>query len=86
MPVTFAEIFTDLLQAGSREGGSIKPEKILTSKELEIFELLAAGLTNADISKQSGIALSTTKWHLKNIYTKLSVANRSGAMMIAHKS
>mgnify|MGYP000005105472 CR=1 FL=1 len=86
LPVIFTEIFTDLLQSTGRESESIKPEKILTSKELEIFELLAAGLTNADISKQSDIALSTTKWHLKNIYTKLGVANRSGAMMIAHKS
>jgi len=86
LPEMFTEIFTDLLRPVGRGAVSIKPEKILTSKELDVFELLAAGLTNADISKQSDIALSTTKWHLKNIYTKLGVANRSGAMMIAHKS
>jgi len=85
LPEIFSDIFNDLLQTGERGGESIKPAKLLTSKELEVFELLAAGLTNADISQQSGIALSTTKWHLKNIYTKLGVANRSSAMMVAHK-
>jgi LuxR family maltose regulon positive regulatory protein len=86
LPQIFIEIFIDLLQPVRKGVESIKPEKLLTSKELEIFELLAAGLTNAGISQQSDIALSTTKWHLKNIYTKLGVANRSGAMMIAHKN
>ena len=84
LPSIFTDLYHDLLCSTMKE--EVRPEKLLTGKELEIFELLAAGLTNADISKQSDIALSTTKWHLKNIYTKLGVTNRSGAMVVAHKN
>jgi len=86
LPAIFTDIFNDLLQHEVAFEKTVKPACLLTEKELEIFELLATGLTNAEISKQSEIALSTTKWHLKNIYMKLGVVNRSGAMMLAHQS
>ncbi len=54
----------------------------LTGKEQEIMELLVRGLDNSSISKQTGIALSTTKWHLKNIYAKLGVSNRTEAIRL----
>ena len=86
LPAIFKDIFSDMLQLAELLNKLVKPTRLLTEKELEIFELLATGLTNAEISEQSEIALSTTKWHLKNIYMKLGVVNRSGAMMIAHQS
>ena len=52
----------------------------LTEKEWDIFHLLKQGLTNGEMAEQLGIALSTTKWHLKNIYQKLGVANRTEAI------
>ncbi|WP_250657135.1 LuxR C-terminal-related transcriptional regulator [Alkalimarinus coralli] len=86
LPVVFRELFEDQLkETETTHQPSLNPNIVLTEKELEIFELLAAGLSNTDISKQTGIALSTTKWHLKNIYAKLGVSNRSGAMMLAHQ-
>ena len=54
---------------------------LLTGKEVEIFEYLLKGLTNTQISTRTGIALTTTKWHLKNIYSKLNVANRTEAIL-----
>ena len=86
LPTIFTDIFKDFLKPTECFNDLVKPARLLTEKELEIFELLSAGLTNAEISKQSCIALSTTKWHLKNIYMKLGVVNRSAAMMIAHQS
>lgn len=56
---------------------------LLTGKEVEIFDCLLQGLSNTDISARTGIALSTTKWHLKNIYSKLNVANRTEAILFA---
>lgn len=55
----------------------------LTAKEMEILELLQQGLSNNEISQATGIALSTTKWHLKNIFAKLGVANRTAAILRA---
>jgi LuxR family maltose regulon positive regulatory protein len=54
---------------------------LLTDKEVEIFECLLKGLSNTQISTHTGIALTTTKWHLKNIYSKLNVANRTEAIL-----
>lgn len=56
------------------------PER-LTDKEVEIVECLVAGLSNQQISDRTGIALSTTKWHLKNIYAKLDVSSRTQAIL-----
>lgn len=55
----------------------------LTAKEVEILELLQQGLSNNEISQATGVALSTTKWHLKNIFAKLGVANRTAAILRA---
>ena len=57
----------------------------LTDKELEVFHGLLAGWSNGEISQRAGIALSTTKWHLKNIYSKLQVASRTEAILAARE-
>ena len=85
IPSLFYEIFASLFTEQKIPKNLSQPAHRLTDKELAIFELLSEGLSNAEISKQSGIALSTTKWHLKNIYQKLDVENRSAAVMLAHK-
>lgn len=57
----------------------------LTERELSILSLLREGLSNKEISRQSNIALSTTKWHMKNIFAKLDVSNRTEAVVQAEK-
>lgn len=54
---------------------------LLTGREVEVFECLLSGLSNTQISDRTGIALSTTKWHLKNIYSKLNVSSRTEAIL-----
>ncbi|HKD95130.1 MAG TPA: LuxR C-terminal-related transcriptional regulator [Gaiellaceae bacterium] len=53
-----------------------KPKQKLTTRECEIHELLAQGLTNEEIAKLLYISLSTTKVHVKHIYAKLGVRSR----------
>ena len=48
----------------------------LSSREREVHELLAQGLTNEEIARQLYISLSTTKVHVKHIYEKLGVRSR----------
>tara|TARA_R100000306_G_scaffold56519_1_gene54365 strand:- start:8116 stop:10758 length:2643 start_codon:yes stop_codon:yes gene_type:complete len=57
------------------------PRLVLTNRELEIFNCLLRGLANAEISRLTGTSLTTTKWHLKNIYNKLGVSNRTEAVL-----
>ena len=66
-----------------RDTAEVDPASVLTPREHEIFELLQSGLSNAQISEQTGTSVTTTKWHLKNIYSKLGVSNRTEAALRA---
>ncbi|MEL6308342.1 MAG: LuxR C-terminal-related transcriptional regulator, partial [Chloroflexota bacterium] len=58
-------------------------ETPLTRRETEILVLLASGLSNAEISETLSISLNTTRWHLKNLFRKLQVDNRTKASTYA---
>ena len=48
----------------------------LTSRELEILELVLAGHTNKAIAPEINISEKTVEFHLDNIYTKIGVRTR----------
>ncbi|NET56572.1 MAG: helix-turn-helix transcriptional regulator [Symploca sp. SIO2E6] len=48
----------------------------LSERELQIIELVAAGLTNQDIAQQLEISKRTVDNHISNILTKTSTDNR----------
>jgi LuxR family transcriptional regulator, maltose regulon positive regulatory protein len=52
----------------------------LTGRELEIVQLLAAGLSNAEIAEELFISPETVKKHTTNIYGKLGVRRRTEAV------
>jgi NarL family two-component system response regulator LiaR len=56
---------------------------VLTEREGMILEAVAAGLSTAAISKDLWVSEHTVKFHLTNIYRKLGVANRAGAVRYA---
>ncbi len=83
VPELFYQVFSDLLSEDKPTKKPISFQSIaLTGKEQEVYLLLASGLSNAEISQHTRTAISTTKWHLKNIYGKLGVANRSEAIKL----
>jgi LuxR family transcriptional regulator, maltose regulon positive regulatory protein len=51
----------------------------LSERELEVLTLLAAGKSNRQIARELYVALSTVKTHVKNVYGKLNVRNRTQA-------
>jgi LuxR family maltose regulon positive regulatory protein len=55
----------------------------LTNQEITVLQLLSSGLSNQEISDELVIGMSTTKWHLHNIYGKLGVKNRTSAIVKA---
>ena len=56
---------------------------LLTGRETTILSAVADGLTTKAISKQLWVSEHTVKFHLTNIYRKLGVNNRSGAVRYA---
>ncbi|MDR7302953.1 DNA-binding NarL/FixJ family response regulator [Haloactinomyces albus] len=55
----------------------------LSSREVEVLQLVAAGLSNADISRRLFLSRATVKTHLVHIYTKLEVDSRTAAVAAA---
>jgi len=53
---------------------------VLTAREIEILNLLAAGRTNRELARELFISEATVKSHLTNIYGKLGVESRAGAV------
>jgi DNA-binding NarL/FixJ family response regulator len=56
----------------------------LTRREFEILQLVAAGSTNGDVARKLWVTEQTVKFHLRNIYRKLDVANRTEASHFAY--
>ncbi len=55
----------------------------LTSREREVLELIAAGARNAEIARRMSIAPKTVANHISAIFTKLQIADRSEAIILA---
>ena len=51
----------------------------LGNRELEILHLVALGCSNSEIAERLVIAVSTVKWHLNEIFSKLDVKSRTQA-------
>jgi DNA-binding NarL/FixJ family response regulator len=60
--------------------------RALTTRELQILEIIAAGATNADVANQLSISPHTVRSHLANILTKLGVAGRLSAVTAARQA
>lgn len=57
----------------------------LSERELEILSVVAEGLSDRQVADRLIIALGTVKKHLNNIYGKLGVGNRTGALARARE-
>ncbi|KAA3663214.1 MAG: DNA-binding response regulator [Chloroflexi bacterium] len=55
----------------------------LTTRELEVLNMIAVGASNQEISDQLCISLHTTKSHVRNILSKLHAVNRRQAARLA---
>jgi DNA-binding NarL/FixJ family response regulator len=58
----------------------------LTSRELEVFQLLASGMTNNEIAAELVIGDTTAKTHVARILMKLGVRDRVQAVILAYET
>jgi two-component system NarL family response regulator len=55
----------------------------LTAREIEVLTLISQGLRNKEVGAMLGITEGTVQIHVKNIFAKLNVNDRTGAVQVA---
>jgi len=70
--------------AATRMLDSLRTEK-LSARELEVLHLVMAGMRDKQISAILGIALGTTKSHVKHVLNKLNARSRTEAAVIVQR-
>lgn len=81
--VTEASVFHAVGPAGDHSQAG--RDAGLSPKELGVLAQLARGLSNKQIARALWISEDTVKFHLRHIYRKLGVANRTEALRAAHQ-
>jgi two-component system nitrate/nitrite response regulator NarL len=64
----------------------LNPLTTLTHREMEVLAAAATGQSTKEVAAAQGVSPNTVKFHLRNVYEKLGVANRSQAIAIYLKS
>lgn len=78
------EIARKMLLAFEEAGTREEPEAPrLTDREMEIITALSRGRANKEIARDLGISEKTVRNHVSNIYKKLHVYDRLGAVLYA---
>ncbi|HEY9695700.1 MAG TPA: response regulator transcription factor [Trichocoleus sp.] len=82
----FAETVLSALSSLPAALPTLPIEPILTPRESEVLQMLAAGLGNKTIARRLSISEHTVKFHISSIFSKLQVSSRTEAVMVGTRS
>jgi DNA-binding NarL/FixJ family response regulator len=85
------ELTRSLIQAFVRAPHPAAPaperlHELLTQREIEVLNLLARGMSNAEIANELVISEATVKTHVGHILNKLDLRDRAQAIVVAYES
>jgi PAS domain S-box-containing protein len=72
--------------AATEENSQLDLRRVLTPRELDVLQLLAAGLSTDKIGRQLGLSRATVRSHVQNLLPKLGVHSRIEAAVVALKA
>jgi DNA-binding CsgD family transcriptional regulator len=87
--------YNSLLAAGPELQHEVPPEPAektpptdlpLSDREIEVLQQVAMGRTNKEVALALSISEQTVKNHLRHIYSKLDVNDRTSAILVANRS
>ena len=66
--------------------GQLPAARTLTPREVEVWQLMAKGLTNTEIAAELFIGEATVKTHVSRVMTKLGARDRIQAVVLAYEN
>jgi len=63
-----------------RRQARLRAAQLLTERQAEILQLVAAGHDNTAIARRLGLSRGTVRKHLENVYVRLDVSSRTAAV------
>jgi DNA-binding NarL/FixJ family response regulator len=86
-PVITRRLIARLALAAKPRGSGIPAQlTALTTREIDVFRLVAQGLSNAEIARDLVVEENTVKTHVSRILTKLNLRDRVQAVVLAYES
>jgi DNA-binding NarL/FixJ family response regulator len=85
-PAVTQRVITSFTSARMPTARSASRVGLLTERERQVWELLARGLSNAEIAEALTISDATSKTHVSNVLTKLGLRDRVHAVILAYET
>jgi DNA-binding NarL/FixJ family response regulator len=83
-PSVTRRLIDQFAQRPAQEKPDASALRDLTDREQEVLELIARGLSNAEIAERLVLSDGTVKTHVKHIFSKLDLHDRAQAVIFAY--
>jgi DNA-binding NarL/FixJ family response regulator len=85
-PSVTRRLLAEFAQVRPRDAAPPPAFDELTPRELEVFRLIARGMSNAEVAQELIVSETTVKTHVARVLMKLSLRDRIQAVVLAYES
>jgi DNA-binding NarL/FixJ family response regulator len=85
-PSVTRRLLSEFAQARPRDAAPPPAFDELTPRELEVFRLIARGMSNAEVAQELIVSETTVKTHVARVLMKLGLRDRIQAVVLAYES